>query len=65
MSRINLTQATHLIHLHPFFTDQDEEVDIAYEKYRLSLNHPLKVARFAIKDAIVKEIALKHREIKL
>lgn len=62
VSGINLTQATHVILLHPFWTDQGEAVDLAWEKqgicraYRTGLDHPLKVVRFAVKDTIEEEL---------
>ena len=71
VSGINLTEATHVILLHPFFTDQGEEADLAYEKqgisraYRFGLNHPLKVVRFAVKGTIEEEITLRRNDIKL
>jgi SNF2 family DNA or RNA helicase len=66
VSGINLTEATHVILLHPFFTDQGEETDLAYEKqgisraYRFGLNHPLKVIRFAVKGTVEEEITLRR-----
>ena len=71
VSGINLTEATHVILLHPFYTDQGEEADLAYEKqgisraYRFGLDHPLKVVRFAVKGTIEEEITLKRKDMKL
>lgn len=62
VSGIDLVQATHVILLHPFYTDQGEDVDVAYEKqgisraYRFGLKHPLKVVRFAVRGTIEEEI---------
>lgn len=70
VSGINLTEATHVILLHPFWTGKGEEVDLAYEKqgisraYRFGLNHPLKVVRFAVRGTIEEEITLKRQNIK-
>lgn len=67
VSGINLTQATHVILLHPFWTDQGEAVDLAWEKqgisraYRGGLDHPLKVVRFAVKDTVEEELTLKRQ----
>ena len=71
VSGINLTQATHVILLHPFFTGQGEDVDLAYEKqgisraYRFGLTHPLKVVRFSVQDTIEEEYTLKRKNLKL
>lgn len=71
VSGINLTQATHVILLHPFYTDQGEEADLAYEKqgisraYRFGLDHPLKVVRFAVRGTIEEEITMRRENIKL
>jgi SNF2 family DNA or RNA helicase len=71
VSGINLTQATHVILLHPFWSDKGEDVDLAAEKqgisraYRFGLNHPLKVVRFAVKDTVEEEITLRRQNIKL
>lgn len=63
VSGINLTQATHVILLHPFWTDQGEAVDLAEKQgicraYRTGLDHPLKVVRFAVKDTIEEELTI-------
>lgn len=66
VSGINLTQATHIVLLHPFYTGSGEETDLAWEKqgicraYRSGLQHPLKVIRFAVKDTIEEELTLKR-----
>jgi SNF2 family DNA or RNA helicase len=71
VSGINLTQATHIIMLHPFWTDKGEDIDLAYEKqgisraYRFGLQHPLKVVRFAVKGTIEEEITLRRQNIRL
>lgn len=71
VSGINLTEATHVILLHPFYTDQGEKADLAYEKqgisraYRFGLNHPLKVVRFAVTGTIEEEITMRRMNIKL
>ena len=47
VSGINLTETTHVILLHPFWSDKNEEINLAYEKqgisraYRFGLKHPL------------------------
>ena len=70
VSGINLTQATHVILLHPFWTDKGEAVDLAYEKqgisraYRFGLNHPLKIVRFAVRGTVEEEITLRRQNIK-
>lgn len=71
VSGINLTQATHVILLFPFYTDQGEEADLAYEKqrisraYRFGLDHPLKVVRFTVRGTIEEEITKKRGKIKM
>ena len=71
VSGINLTQATHVILLHPFYTEKGEEVDLAYEKqgisraYRFGLDHPLKIVRFAVKGTLEEEITLRRQNMKL
>lgn len=71
VSGINLTEATHVILLHPFYTDTGEAVDLAYEKqgisraYRFGLNHPLKIVRFAVRGTIEEQITLRRQNIKL
>ena len=71
VSGINLTQATHVILLHPFWTGMSESDDLAYEKqgisraYRFGLDHPLKVVRFAAKGTIEEEITLRRQNLKL
>ena len=70
VSGINLTQATHVILLHPFWTNKGEAVDLAYEKqgisraYRFGLNHPLKIVRFAVRGTVEEEITLRRQNIK-
>lgn len=69
VSGINLTQATHVILLHPFWTNNGEETDLAYEKqgisraYRFGLDHPLKVVRFAVRGTVEEEITLRRQAI--
>lgn len=71
VSGINLTQTTHVILLHPFWSDKNEEIDLAYEKqgisraYRFGLKHPLKVVRFACRDTVEEEITLRRENMKL
>lgn len=71
VSGINLTEATHIILLHPFWTGKGEEIDLAYEKqgisraYRSGLDHPLKVVRFAVRDSVEDEITKRRHNIKL
>lgn len=71
VSGINLTQATHVILLHPFWSNKGEEVDLAYEKqgisraYRGGLSHHLKVVRFAVKDTIEETLTRRRQNIKL
>jgi len=71
VSGINLTQATHVILLHPFYTNKGEEVDLAYEKqgisraYRFGLNHPLKIVRFAVRGTVEEGITLRRQNVKL
>lgn len=71
VSGINLTEATHVILLHPFWTDQGEDVDRAYEKqgisraYRFGLKHPLKVVRFATRGTVEEEITLRRKTMVL
>ena len=70
VSGINLTQATHVILLHPFCTGKGEEMDLAYEKqgisraYRFGLDHPLKLVRFATRGTIEEEITSNRQNIK-
>jgi hypothetical protein len=69
VSGINLTQATHVILLHPFWTG-NEATDLAYEKqgisraYRFGLDHSLKIVRFAVRGSIEEEITLRREKIK-
>lgn len=69
VSGINLTQATHVILLHPFWTG-NEATDLAYEKqgisraYRFGLEHPLKIVRFAVRGSIEEEITIRREKIK-
>jgi SNF2 family DNA or RNA helicase len=71
VSGINLTQATHIILLHPFYTGTDENTDLAYEKqgisraYRFGLQHPLKIVRFAATGTVEESITLRREKIKL
>ena len=71
VSGINLTQATHVILLHPFWTGNGEASDLAYEKqgisraYRFGLDHPLKIVRFAVRGSVEEEITLRHQNMKL
>lgn len=71
VSGINLTQATHVILLHPFYTGEGESVDLAYEKqgisraYRFGLDHPLKVVRFAVRGTVEEQITLARKNIKI
>ena len=71
VSGINLTQATHVILLHPFHTGMGEQADLAYEKqgisraYRFGLQHPLKVVRFAARGTIEEKITLQRENIRL
>ncbi len=71
VSGINLTQATHVILLHPFYTGAGEKTDLAYEKqgisraYRFGLNHPLKVVRFAAIGTIEETITSRRENISL
>lgn len=71
VSGINMTEATHVILLHPFWTGKGEEVDLAYEKqgisraYRGGLDHPLKVIRFAVKGTIDEELTKRRSSFKL
>lgn len=66
VSGMNLTEATHIIMMHPFWTDRGEEADLAYEKqgisraHRFGLKRPLKVVRFAVKGTIEEEITLRR-----
>ena len=70
VSGINLSQATHVILLHPFCAHGDE-IDLASEKqgisraYRFGLNHPLKVVRFAVRGTIEEAITLRRQNITL
>ena len=70
VSGINLTQATHVILLHPFWTG-NEATDLAYEKqgisraYRFGLEHQLKVVRFAVRGSIEEAITLRREKINL
>jgi SNF2 family DNA or RNA helicase len=71
VSGINLTQATHIILMHPFWSDKGEDVDLAYEKqgisraYRFGLQHPLKIVRFAVKGTVEEEITLRRQNLRL
>ena len=55
VSGINLTEATHVILLHPFGLIKEKRLILHYEKqgisraYRFGLNHPLKIVRFAVR----------------
>ena len=67
VSGINLTQATHVLLLHPFFTGDGELTDLAWEKqgvcraYRSGLDHPLKVVRFAVKGTVEESLTLQRQ----
>lgn len=71
VSGINMTEATHVILLHPFWTGKGEEVDLAYEKqgisraYRGGLDHPVKVIRFAVRGTIDEELTKIRSSFKL
>lgn len=71
VSGINLTQATHVILLHPFWTDNGEATDLAYEKqgisraYRFGLDHPLRIVRFAVRGTIEEEITLRRQNVNI
>ena len=71
VSGINLTQATHVIMLHPFWTGQGEQTDLAYEKqgiaraYRFGLEHPLKIVRFAVRGTVEEGITLRRQNISM
>ena len=72
---INLTQATHVILLHPFWTYDLSRNDIAHQKqsnsracacaYRFGLNHSLKIVRFAVRGTIEEEISSIRQNINL
>ena len=60
---LQLTEATHIILLHPFFFfDGQEDRAIAAEKqgvaraYRMGLDHELKVVRFVVKNSVEEEL---------
>jgi hypothetical protein len=75
VSGLHLPEATHIFIVHPFwFGDDQHEKAIAAEKqgqkltlilgiaraYRLGLQHPLNIVRFACKDTIEESIMLKR-----
>lgn len=66
VSGINLTQATHIVLLHPFYTGKGLADDLAFEKqgicraYRSGLDHPLKVVRFAVRSTIEEELTVER-----
>lgn len=71
VSGINLTRATHVILMHPFWANECEQTDLAYEKqgisraYRFGLNYPLKVVRFAVRGTVEEEITLRRQNLYL
>ena len=57
--------------LHPFWTGQGEQTDLAYEKqgiaraYRFGLEHPLKIVRFAVRGTVEEGITLRRQNISM
>ncbi|KAI8865866.1 hypothetical protein GQ42DRAFT_85708 [Ramicandelaber brevisporus] len=62
VSGLHLTEATHLIILHPFMMSSEKEA-LSYEAqgiaraHRMGVTHPVRVVRFVVRDTVEEQIA--------